>query len=410
MKLIMKGLVLSLTLCIAGGVQAQKASVETASLSLRTYTKSSERPEVRVHNLNEAKKHVDMAVENPSTSNDPKMWLMRARTYMYMQVDTLGEGRKSCIPDENAIEVAVQSMVNCHKADKSEKYSRSGDAYTAFVNIAVNARYIADVSYNKKEYDRSIKYYQLVRKMLPYDDQSLLKRQNITDDGLLYNIATTEKFGERYEDAKRDFNELIKRSYNDPWVYLDLYQIYLEVDKDTNKAIETIDKGRMMFEDDVNLRRQQIFIYSVSGRSNELIAILDENIENDPYNGNNYYLRGILYSELGEVEKAEADYLKAIENNDELLAAYEDLGKLYYNKGALIAEEANKLGLNETKKYNEMNAEVIVYFNKSIPNFERIYEISSDAKQKNQAAQVLKAMYLKTEQMDKYKALKDELE
>ena len=57
-----------------------------------------------------------------------------------------------------------------------------------------------------------------------------------------------------------------------------------------------------------------------------------------------------------------------------------------------------------------MNEEVKSYFNKSIPNFERIYELTTDAKQKNQAAQVLKAMYLKTEQMDKYTALKKELE
>lgn len=392
------------------GLVAQKASVETASISLKTYNKKGEKVEIRTHSLQEAKKHVDMAYENSTTSNDPKMWLMRARTYLAMQIDTLGEDRKSSLPQDDAIEIAAEAIINCHKADEKEKYSKSSDAYTAFVNIAINARYMADVAYNKKEYDRAIKYYEITRSLLPYDDQALLKRQNITNEGLLYNIATTEKFGEKYEDAKRDFNKLVEKSYNDPWIYLELYDIYLNVDNDTNKAIEIIDKGRMMFEDDPNLRRQQIYIYSASGRSQELIDILDNNIELDPYNANNYYLRGILYAELGKVDMAEKDYLKAVEYNDQLIAAYEDLGKLYYNKGAKIAEEANKLGWNEQDKFNEMNDQVKDYFNRAIPNFEKIYSYTTDDKQRNQAAQVLLSMYLKTEQMDKYKELKAELQ
>lgn len=410
MKLIGKIGLTVVGLSLSMGLVAQKASVETASISLKTYNKKGEKVEIRTHSLQEAKKHVDMAYENSTTSNDPKMWLMRARTYLAMQIDTLGEDRKSSLPQDDAIEIAAEAIINCHKADEKEKYSKSSDAYTAFVNIAINARYMADVAYNKKEYDRAIKYYEITRSLLPYDDQALLKRQNITNEGLLYNIATTEKFGEKYEDAKRDFNKLVEKSYNDPWIYLELYDIYLNVDNDTNKAIEIIDKGRMMFEDDPNLRRQQIYIYSASGRSQELIDILDNNIELDPYNANNYYLRGILYAELGKVDMAEKDYLKAVEYNDQLIAAYEDLGKLYYNKGAKIAEEANKLGWNEQDKFNEMNDQVKDYFNRAIPNFEKIYSYTTDDKQRNQAAQVLLSMYLKTEQMDKYKELKAELQ
>ena len=410
MKILKKGGMFILSALLVTGLQAQKASVETASLSLRTYKKTSEKAEVRIHSLKEAKKHVDMAVKNATTSNDPKMWLMRARTYLAIQLDVLGEDGKSCIPMDDPIEVAVEAIINCHKADVKQKYSRSSDAYNAFVPIAVNAKYIGDVSYNAKNYERSIKHYKLARQMFPYDDQSLLKRSNVTDDGLLYNIATTEKLDGKYDDAKKDLNELIDKNYNDPWIYLLLYEIYLDVDNDTNMAIETVDKGRMMFDEDPSLRQQQIFIYSRAGRSQELIDILDDNIEAEPYNGNNYYLRGILYSQLGDVDKAESDYIKAVEYNDELLAAHEDLGKLYYNKGANLADEANKLGLSETEKYNKLNEEVKENFELAIPHFERIYEITTDEKEKNEMANILLSIYLKTEQMDKYKALKAELQ
>ena len=165
---------------------AQTASVETASLSLKTYKKENTKKDLQIHSLNEAKKHVDMAVNNPSTSNDPKMWLMRSRTYLYIYTDKNGEGEKSIIKEPDAIKIAVESMVNCHKADEKEKYSRSSDGYNAFVEIAVHAKYIADVAYNNKEYDKSVEYYGLILKLFPYDDQSLLKRQNISADGLLF--------------------------------------------------------------------------------------------------------------------------------------------------------------------------------------------------------------------------------
>ena len=63
-------------------LSAQKAGVETASLSLKTYDKKNERAEVREHSLNEAKEAIDKAAENPTTSNDPKMWLVRGQNIL----------------------------------------------------------------------------------------------------------------------------------------------------------------------------------------------------------------------------------------------------------------------------------------------------------------------------------------
>jgi len=187
---------------------------------------------------------------------------------------------------------------------------------------------------------------------------------------------------------------------------VDLYDIYLNTDNDTVKAIETIDAGRIVFEEDINLKQQQIFIYSVSGRSNELIEILNNNIEGEPYNGTNYYLRGLMYVRMKENDKAQMDFEKAVENDEELLNAWNELGQLYYIKGADLTDAANELDLNETEKYNKLLAEAKVYYEKSIPCFIQIYEMSEDAKEKARAAQFLMQMYMKTGQMDKYNEIK----
>lgn len=390
------------------GVSAQKSSVETASLSIKTYKKESERNETRIHSLKEAKKHVDLAVKNETTANDPKMWLMRATTYMAIYSDKLGEGEKPVISVDNPVEIAVEAMINLHKSDAKKKYCETSDAYNLFVNTAVSARYIGDVAYNIKEYDKSVKYYSLTRSLIPYDNNDLLKRQNITDDAVLFSIATTTKLSGKTEDAKPYYIELIGKAYNDPWVYLDLYDIYLNTDNDTVKAIETIDAGRAIFDEDLNLRQQQIFIYSVSGRSGELIDILNGSIEDDPYNGSNYYIRGLLYLRMDDNDKALVDFEKAVENNEELMAAWSELGQLHYIQGADLTEEANALDLNETEKYNKLLEDAKVAYEKSIPCFIEIYEMSQDAKEKSRAAQFLMQMYMKTGQMDKYNEIKSQ--
>ena len=391
-------------------LSAQKASVETASLSLKTYDKKKERSEVRAHSLIEAKEAIDKAAENPSTANDPKMWLMRAKTYLKIQTDTLGEGGKSVIEDQDAIEKAVASIIGLYKADEKEYYTSEATTHSVFVNIAINAKFIADVSYNKKEYDRSIKYYELTRSMGPYDKEDLLKRQNISENALLFSIATTEKIAGKTDEAKAHFDELISLGYNDPWIYLELYDIYLNTDKDTVKALETIDKGRLVFDEDLNLKTQQIYIYDVSGKSEELIKILSQDIEDAPYNGSNYYLRGLLYRRKKENDKAIADFEKAIENDDQNLIAYKELGELYYEIGAEYTEQANGLPLSQSDKYNELSEKSVQSFEKAIPCFERIKELSTDPKQSGRASQFLMQMYLKTGQMDKYKEIKAEFE
>jgi len=437
MKILKKGWMLALAIVFSVGMQAQKASVETASISLRTYKKTEEKKEIRVHNLKEAKKHIDMAFKNSTTANDPKMWQLRARVYLAIHMDILGEDGKSCIIENEAISIAGEAIINCHKADAKEKYSRASVAYDAFVGIAVSAQGIANNAEIDSNFARAIQYYQIPRDMIPYDDESLIKRQNITSEGLLNSIAFVEFKFEKYEDAKKHYNELIEMGYNDPLIYVDLYTIYLQQDKDTNMAIQTIDKGRMTFDENKMLKDEQIFIYSVANRSEELFVILTDNIEMDAYNSENYEFRGKLHRSearkfeeqiqeiansgskdntdeleakvLEHTNKAIEDYNKAIEMDDQNMDVHYELGEMYYIKGADLLDQANALGFNETTKFDKLNAEAKEYFMKAIPSWETLYNYSADEKVKGKAAAFLKQLYLKTEQMDKYKALKAEL-
>ena len=104
------------------------------------------------------------------------------------------------------------------------------------------------------------------------------------------------------------------------------------------------------------------------------------------------------------------DFEKAVENDEGNVDANRELGELYYEIGANLTDEANSLPLNQSDKYNELNDKAKKNFENAIPCFERVKDYSQDAKVSGRAAQFLMQLYLKTGQMDKYKALKAEYE
>ncbi len=428
---------LALTVLLSVGLQAQKANLETVTIALKTYNKKTEKKDKRIHYLNEAKKKIDAASKNSTTANDPRMYLLYARTYLAIHEDKLGENGGPVIVDEQAIEKASEALINCHKTDDAKaKWSGSNEANQAIVGIAYNAQNIALDADAKEDYPRAVKYYQISIDLIPYDKENNIKRNNITIDGNLNSIAYAEYKAGMYDESKKHYHELIDRGYNDPNVYIDLYNLYLQIDKDTVKAIETIDRGRMSFDENKTLKYIQIDIYSKANKSEELFTILTDNIDLDPYNSENYLMRGKLHRSVGaklkldadtlkkqkkteeaakkmeaskkHVEEAVADYTKALEMDDQNLEAHSEIGEMYYLQGADIYDEANELGFNEQDKFDKLMVEAKEAFNKAIPSYETIYELSTDEAESGKAAQFLMELYLRTEQMDKYNKIKAE--
>ena len=98
------------------------------------------------------------------------------------------------------------------------------------------------------------------------------------------------------------------------------------------------------------------------------------------------------------------DFKEASLINVELALAYLSQGDLPRAKKKLI----HALDLNETEKYNKMLEEAKMYYEKSIPCFIQIYEMSQKPKERGRSAQFLMQMYMKTGQMDKYNEIKAE--
>ncbi|MBL0256101.1 MAG: hypothetical protein IPQ03_00740 [Bacteroidetes bacterium] len=108
-----------------------------------------------------------------------------------------------------------------------------------------------------------------------------------------------------------------------------------------------------------------------------------------------------------------ADYKKTIELNPDLLYANYNLGVIYFNQGADKANAANSLKSNEEfekakKVYEEK-------FNLGAPYLEKALELNPKKSEDDQSLnksilQILKQLYARTNQTEKYNAIKAKIE
>lgn len=261
----------------------------------------------------------------------------------------------------------------------------------AFANRGVN-------SFNSKQYEPALKDYATAIEAS--------RIFGVVDTASIYNSALTAERLENYEDAAKNYSKLIDLNYGGGNIYLYLSNVYL-LQGDTVKRIQTIQKGRQAYPDNLDLITQELQYYLESGKSQEALANFEIAIAKDPENAALWYNRGYIYDQSGDLEKAAADYKKAIELEPENFDAAYNLGAMYYNKGVELNEKANSYPINETKKYDKAKAEADEYFLKAKPHLEKALEITPD--DPNTLSSLLK-IYAIAGETEKYKEMKARLD
>ena len=99
-------------------------------------------------------------------------------------------------------------------------------------------------------------------------------------------------------------------------------------------------------------------------------------------------------------------YTKSIRLNPEYFEGNYNLGALYVNKAASINDEATKLPLEETAKFDKLKKEADSYLEKALPYLEKATEL--------QPADIntlftLKQIYSRTNKPDKVKSVQEKI-
>ena len=350
---------------------------------------------LRNKELAKAKTAADAAEVHESTKNSAKMWLFRGKVYQAIYSDTSEATRKL---DSESEEKALEAYINCMKLDKELFYKDEVKGPLIGVTAAVSNK--ANYYKQTKQFEKALRCYDLMEASLPYDFDQGIKRNNITKEKVAFYKFEMYQLAGNAEKTKEYADKLIAIPYKDPRVFTDMVRLSLQK-KDTAMAISYIEKGRTMFEDNMDLITSELDIYIARKKTDVLKNKLTTAIEVSPDNEILHFVLANLYKGTNQFADAEKEYLKAVEIRPDYEPAVYNLGVLYYSAGKEWNDKLNALPLKDPKT-KEYEAKSNDYFKKAVGYFETSYEMTKDKKTK----QILRQLCLRlgeTEKADKYK-------
>ena len=398
---IKNGILTLVLLAITTLTFAQSHNVTSAAIIFKQY--NSERDTlVKSLKIKEAKEFIDQAYNNESTSNEPKMWMVRAKIYKIISFNYSDL-------DGGAIFKATESHLKCMQPHPKKKnkiiiYKKwdENEVFEGLIQCANKLFNLAVESYQEGNFQESLNLYEPIYKVIELDDEGKLKSIKITTESVLYNSYLAAKAMKNNELSKSFLQKLMDINSIRPSIYSSMSNIYLE-EGNNERALECLTLGRKIFNTDQGLINSEIDLYLKLGKSDELIKKLSNAIELDSINDIFYVIRGTCYQNRGDITKAIFDYNKALEINFEQATALNNISSCYLLQAEPIIKKMNNLSLSQTSKFNKLKLDLRSLYLKTLPFLKKFLELNPNDKQ---ILNVLVEVYTKLEMYKEAKEVK----
>ena len=340
---------------------AQKAAVRDADANFKK------------GKLDKAKESIELAIKDPVTSLEAKTWLTRANIYLDIYASPLPM-YKSLSP--NALDQAKESMAKVKALDTKNELKE--DAAKTNANLVSQLYNSGAALYGAKNYVDAAKAFE--------ETFTLNKELGKTDTASMFNAGLSAELGKDETNAIRYYSMLVDLKYPQAPVYSSLAVMLINKGKfDEAKAV--IEKGKTQFPDNFDMLIAETNVFLKTGQTEKALNALESALKKDTTNQTIYFAVGANYNILGNdvtkpsdfraacYQKAEKAYLKALSIKPEYFDATYNLGALYVNKASGIIEEANKLPLTETVKYDKLKGDADVFLKMAIPYLEKAHKL-----------------------------------
>jgi tetratricopeptide (TPR) repeat protein len=366
-----KKLIIAAFCAISFTTMAQKSNVESAAIYLRN------------GEVEDAKKTIDLAIVHPDTKADPKAWF-----YYVSILDTIYRNPAYAnLMDADIADKFYEGCVKCIETDVKKRYEYYCKDQ-AILNSAFMSFNKGISAYEQKDFKTAIKYYEIVLSVIPYDKNEDLKKNNLSEKNIFLYMALSAMQSSDNAKSKIYLKKLMDLNYDDPVIYMQMANIYLE-ETDTTTALQIIDQGRTKYPSEKDLINQELNIYMNMGKQDVLVDKLNAAIEINPDDPMLLFVRGSVYDNYSndvnkkrkslkeqittarkkaQTEKVPAKKAAFVKNAD-------DLQKEYDNQGKRAGEYAAKAEL-DYKKVVELNPDYIdAFFNLGALNNNKTTEI-----------------------------------
>lgn len=256
------------------------------------------------------------------------------------------------------------------------------------------------VYYFAKDYDTSIKLYeQLLDLKYTGITTVFVATDKASGEDVVYGDKKAMDLQVKLGLAQNPREE--KKESRREMIFKNLAQNYS--DKGNNeKALEIISKGRTEFPSSYSLLIDEANIYYKAGDNAKFKERLEEAIRLNPTEPTLYYNVGVMNMDQKNIDEAIKNFEKAIELKSDYADAYNNIGAAIIEKAAPIIDEMNK-SLADFKKYDKLQAQQFDIYRKSLPYYEKAYELNPNS---INVVQTLMGLYENLEMTDKLDKIK----
>ena len=355
--------------------------------------------------LDKAKESIELAIKDPVTSLEAKTWLLRANIYLDIFASPLPM-YKSLAP--NALDLAKESMAKVKAIDTKNELKE--DVAKTNANLVSQLYNSGAAFYGAKNYVEAAKAFE--------ETYTLNKELGKIDTASMFNAGLSSELGKDETNAIRYYSLLVDLKYPQAPVYSSLAVMLINKGK-FDEAKVVIEKGKAQFPDNFDMLIAETNVFLKTGQTEKALNALETALKKDTTNQTIYFAVGANYNILGNdatkpadfraacYQKAEKAYLKALSLKPEYFDATYNLGALYVNKASAIIEEANKLPLTETAKYDKLKGDADVFLKMAIPYLEKAHKLEPKDMSSMSA---LKEIYTRLKMDDQLKAINADIQ
>lgn len=361
-----KSLVLAALLLMAAGSFAQTMKVQSAYSDMKN------------DRLRNAMENIEEACVHEKTKDDAKTWYYAGLIYAkFVELSQstneddqkLLKKQKVKVPIDELADKAQNALIKSieiEKANKTNEYISVSNG--ALMVIAGYQLQRAIDVFNEGKYQESIP---LLEKTLQAAE--VCQYKEVVERAKLIMAMAYDATNQK-DKAAELYRELVKGNTKEREAYINLF-VYNQQAKEMDKAINVLKKGVKVLPKDSQLKALLASSYISAGNNAEAEKLIQEILALGADNPENLNYVGGIYRDAGDMAKAEEYYNKSLSLNADQTDAYFGLASTYFNNAISLLKEAEKVPLeDETGLYDKMKNEAFDYFNKAIPNYNKVLE------------------------------------
>jgi tetratricopeptide (TPR) repeat protein len=317
--------------------------------------------------LDKAKEAIDVALANPKTANNPKVWAAKGKLCQEV-FKSENPKFKSLYP--NPLDEAYAAYQKALELDPKGSMKKQFSLNSTYLTLGNDFVAEGVKKFEAQDYEGALKAFESNIKVASSDIYI-----GVIDSGIYFNAGLAAYNGKMYAKAIPYFKKCTEMKYEKTMPYFLEYQSLIAL-KDTTTGEGVLKEAFKAYPDNQDVILQLVDHYMKCNRLPDAFSYINLAKSKDPNNSSLWWAEGVLYMKQEKYTEAITALTKSVEIKPDLFDTQFNLGVCYYNKAVELVTKANEI--MDATKYNAAVGEANKVFISAIPYFEKASSLKPD--------------------------------